>query len=198
MRSNPLHLSLAALALLATAGPVLRAVEPNYGFQFGLASTTGDIADEAEIKAMAGLGLHMLIPVAEGQAIRPRVDIWSGSKSVTYLSGGNSLKTEVTLTTTLLGADYLYYLQGNRDRGLYFLAGLALSANKGELELALNGAREKDSASCTRPAYTLGAGYQLGRRWGLEARYNTTSFAHTGFDTLNVNTFSFAATFRFK
>ena len=198
MRKRPIHLPLVALALLVTATPALHAIEPNYGFQFGLASTTGDLSEKAEIKTMAGIGLHMVLPVASDQAVRPRLDFWSGSKEVTVVSGPASVTTKVSFSTFLVGADYLYFLQGGRDQGPYLLGGLGLSSNSATLELNVNGVAVKDSGSCTKPAYTLGAGYQLGRRWGLEARYNATSFQAKDEEALNVNTVSFAATFRFN
>ena len=200
MNLRTTHLPLAALALMVAAGPVLRAEDTKYGLQFGLASATGSVTDQTGIKNMAGIGLHMVVPIAEGQAIRPRLEVWSGSREKTYnFVGQSEEKVTTTFSTTLLGADYLYFLNGTQDRGPYLLAGVGLSSNHAEVKDQQDGTSSTWSGTATKPAIALGAGYQLGRSWGLEARYGNTTFkdSDTGMSSY-INTVSFSATFRFN
>ena len=202
---RPTAFLLPLTVLLLVASPVLRAADLKYGLQFGLAATTGDLTKhDIDIDAMGGLGFHMIIPVAPNQAIRPRLDCWTGSASETVTSFAGSQSTKLTATTISLGADYLYFVQDAREHGPYLLAGLGYSSNKAELEVpAPGGWAVSINSTSNQPAYTLGGGYQLGRRWGLEARYNTTRYqapdnVYGANVNINMNTITFAATLRFN
>jgi hypothetical protein len=154
--------SLLPALLLATGAA--HAAEPAFGFQGALALPTGDLSD------MAGLGLqaggHARWDFGRGHGIMARADAtFYGSKH------------GVTTSSLAAAGDYTYHLDQNR-RGLYFLAGISFI----NYSHSWNGVSNSNNGL----GFDIGAGFDLDKHLGLQARYTSHNLDSIGYGSLNL------------
>jgi len=199
-------LSLALVGLAALTAPALQASDLTFGAHAGLALPTGDLKTEVDSAARPTLGLHMNVAFGGGHVLRPRLELTGFSKTESASAAIGSVQRETRVKMTTVGADYLYYLEGNASRGLYGLAGAGLCASKVSSEFnvtsILGNGSKTDSFSSTKPYFSFGAGYQFNKHWGTEVRFNLAKHHTDATDTApevsgNLNTITAVATFRF-
>jgi len=228
---------LPALGLFALApGSSLSAAETTHGGQVSLAFPTGDMKDRFQAKTGFTLGLNSVVDFKNGHALRPRLDFMqsagkqqafevsipaSGSPfQVLFFTGGATVKT----TALSVGVDYLYYVSGATDQGLYLVAGTGVSFNRATLNVAalagggLATAYGSGTLRSTAPYLNAGLGYQFNKHFGVEAGYRFTRIASQdmtlsvhgaaagqpfsgpftqAFEAADLKTFTLAATLRF-
>ena len=183
------HLIPLTLGLFAfSAGSPLFSEDIKLGAQIGAGFPTGTLHTLVDGKAGFTAGAFALVDLREGRAIRPRLDYfhWRGTQPVlvpvNFFPGAPSPATAAQTTRVTcwsLGADYLRFLEGHTNEGVYLLAGLGISSNQREADVTLNSATLSGSGSrsqrSTRLALNVGAGYQFNPTFGAEAGYRLTS-----------------------
>ena len=153
------------LLLMASACALaLTAATPRFGVQGAVSLPSQDLADNAGLGLQ--LGGHARWTFKRGQALMARADL--------TLYGQNN---GANVTGLDLGADYIYHLE-RRPVGLYVLAGLSNQSFHTSFP-----ARSRDDSGL---GIDLGAGYDLDRHLGLQARYTTHNLGGLTYGALNV------------
>jgi len=150
----------------------------------------------------------MTFDLGKGWMVRPRLEYMAypeRSESSSYYDPnlGATYRDSASskITGWSMGADALYFLN-NRPQGAYLLGGLGVIAWKLEGEASAwvtgPGVSEhegfSDSQTWNKLAFTVGAGYQFNRTFGLEGRLVMSKI---GDDDNTANMFQAVATFRF-
>lgn len=175
------------LALAALAASALSASEFTGGLQLGPAFTTGDMKTLTDGKTGATLVFFGLWDLGGGQVVRARLDgiAASGSPSSFPTSVGAVPMTPgdtISASTSTLGGDYLYFLEGTRERGVYLGAGLGVARNKVDLDIKNVGGTGLNivgTQTTTSLGYGLYAGYQFNRNWNVELILHGSQFKHS-------------------
>jgi hypothetical protein len=149
----------------------LAAQEVRFGVQGALSLPANDLSDNAD--AGLQLGGHARWDLSQGSGLMARVD-------ATFY-GENA---GVTVDDLALAVDYTYHFQ-RRQRGLYVLAGLS----EQNYHTSFNGYSQNNDGL----GFDFGAGYDLDRHVGLQARYTTNSFDYGTYSALNLGvTYTFS------
>ncbi len=170
------------LPLVALLAVPAMAQDVHFGFHAGLNFPMGggsningtsgfDISAKDAVDSKIGFAIGIDVPINfnGGHSIRPRLDYTTNSGSASsslFPSGGVDGK----VTSTFLGADYLYHFSGKADNGGYLAAGLGMANTK--LEFSGGGSSIDDNKSAF--AWTLGGGWQFTPMFGAELRYTHT------------------------
>ena len=157
---------LAAVACGLMAAP-LAAQDVRFGVQGAVSFPTGDLSDVANLGLQ--LGAHARWNFHEGHGLMARVDLTSYSRNDGY--GSSSLGA---------GADYTYHLSRNQ-RGFYFLAGLSVQDYSRDFP--------DGTAHDSGLGLDLGAGYDLDRNFGLQARVTSIDAGHATLAALCLGVF---------
>lgn len=161
--------------LLLSLGVCLQAQTPTrFGLSCQVDAPLSDLRTDLNNKVGGGASFQVSIPVGEVTLFRPRFDLDSYPVSSSY-SRHESYRQEVALSSTGLGADWLCAFSGNRDKGLYGLAGVGVlqwfqthsSWNRKNDNSWQSIETKKNRVS---PWVALGLGYQFNRVVGLELR----------------------------
>jgi opacity protein-like surface antigen len=168
------------LFLLATAS--LGAADFTGGIQLGPAFPLGDMKTLTDSSVGGQLNLFGLWTIDGGHMIRARLDGTAASgkpKSIPSPAGPQTLNGQVKIDASIgsLGADYLYYLNGSRDAGPYFGAGLA--AGTAKLSLALAGNSNTTDFNSSTAVLGLYGGYQFNSHWSAELTFRSARFKKT-------------------
>jgi hypothetical protein len=152
-----------AILILGTALS-LSAQDVRFGVQGALALPDNDLTDNAD--AGLQLGGHVRWDFGQGNGVVTRVDAtWFGQND------------GVTVNDLAIAADYTYHFE-RRQRGLYVLAGLS----EQNYRTSYQGFNQNDSGL----GFDLGAGYDLDRHLGFQARYTTNNFSDYTYSALNL------------
>ena len=165
------------LFLLATAS--LGAADFTGGIQLGPAFPLGDMKTLTDSSSGGQLNLFGLWAIDGGHMIRARLDgtVASGKpKSIPVPGGTLQLNGEQKIEASIgsLGADYLYYLNGSRDAGPYFGAGLA--AGTAKLSVNTSGGSNTTDFNSSTAVLGLYGGYQFNRHWSAELTFRSARF----------------------
>ena len=150
--------------LILSTGLALSAQDARFGVQGALSFPRQDLADVADTGLQAGG--HALWDFGVGRGLMARADLTSYGQNHDF-----------KVRTLAVGADYLYHFEG-RPRGVYALAGLAAQS--------FHTSRTGHSSNDSGLGVDLGAGYDLNRNLGLQARFTTTSLSSISYDALNL------------
>ena len=203
MRLIPNPLTLAILAFAIAFSPSLQAADYTFGVQFGLSLPTGDLKTLVDSNVGGELGVHMLVDFSGGYVLRPWLDLsaFNGDSKIRSVNGIDGPTTTQKASMGALGADFLYFLNGNSVKSPYVLAGAGYSNNELKREHVSGASTVTISGSTTKPYFTVGGGYQFNRRWGVEGRYTSTRWTDTkgiaGGKSANLNVWTATGTFRF-
>ena len=150
--------------LIMGSALALSALEPRFGVQGAVSLPTGDLSDNAD----AGLqvGGHAKWDFAGGHGVMARADM-------TFFGQNQG----IDVRDLAFAADYTYHFE-RRPRGLYVLAGLS----EQNYHTSFHGYSHNDNGL----GLDLGAGYDLDRHVGLQARYTTNSFSGMTYSALNL------------
>jgi hypothetical protein len=157
---------LSAAFLMLLGASTVQAAETAFGFQVTLSKPESDLDDAMDGKTGYGLGVHALVPFANGHAIVPRVD---------YTVYSNSVDTdrEVKFYAATIGADYNYYFSRRAGEGFYLMGGLGFASGKYEYTY--------DTATNSETKGTLyfqgGLGMAFTPNLGLELKYQHMKFS---------------------
>lgn len=168
--------------LLATAATLsLTASEFTGGAQAGPAMPLGDMRPLTDRRPGLTVALFGLWEYDEGLAWRLRADQTAASGrplSIPGASGQVQLdgRTRIGARSTSLGVDYLFYLEGRRDRGIYLGVGPELVQNRVTLE---DPGRIDGAYSQLALGLNVSAGYQLNRHWQVELSGRTSRFSRS-------------------
>jgi hypothetical protein len=152
-----------AILIMGTA-LALSAQEVRFGVQGALSLPAGDLTDNAG--AGLQLGGHARWAFNGGHGIMARAD-------ATFFNE----KYGVTVSDLAFAGDYTYHFE-RRQRGLYILGGLSQQTYR----TSYHGDSRHDSGL----GLDLGAGYDLDRHVGLQARYTNNSFNDFTYSALNL------------
>ena len=152
-----------AILIMGTA-LALSAQDVRFGVQGALSLPTNDLADNAN----GGLqgGGHVRWDFNRGHGLMARADV--------TLFGKND---GVEVSDLAVAADYTYHFE-RRQRGMYVLGGLA----QHNYHTSYRGSSRNDGGL----GLDLGAGYDLNRNLGLQARYTTNNFSDMTYSALNL------------
>jgi len=152
-----------AILIMGTA-LALSAQEVRFGVQGALSLPAGDLSDNAG----GGLqvGGHARWAFNGGHGIMARAD-------ATFFGQ----KYGVDVSDLAFGGDYTYHFE-RRQRGLYVLAGLSQQ----NYRTSFQGYSQSDSSL----GLDLGAGYDLDRHLGLQARYTSSNVNEMTYAALNL------------
>ena len=142
----------------------LSAQDVRFGVQGALAIPSGDLSDNAD--AGLQLGGHAKWDFTHGHGLMARID--------TTFFGQND---GVNVTNLGVAADYTYHFE-RRQRGLYLLVGLSDQ----NYHTSFDGYSRNDNGL----GLDFGAGYDLDRHTGLQARYTSTSISNATDSALNL------------
>jgi hypothetical protein len=142
----------------------LSAQEVRFGVQGALSLPANDLADNAD--AGLQLGGHARWDFGRGHGVMARAD-------ATFFGQNDG----VTVNDLAIAADYTYHFE-RRQRGLYVLAGLS----EQNYRTSYQGYSQNNSGL----GFDIGAGYDLDRHVGLQARYTTNSFDFATYSALNL------------
>jgi len=142
----------------------LSAQEVRFGVQGALSLPAGDLTDNAGAGLQVGANARWAFN--GGHGIIARAD-------ATFFGQ----KYGVDVTDLAFAGDYTYHFE-RRQRGLYVLAGLSQQ----NYHTSFQGYSRNDSGL----GLDLGAGYDLDRHVGLQARYTTNSFNDFTYSALNL------------
>jgi len=116
-----------------------------------------------------GLGFQTVLDQGNGMAIVPRLDYFHTSDAVTLTSTGAPVQASVKTSIPSLGVDYdWFFLSSETGKGLYAIAGLALTSISMEMTgtTAIYSARDTTRKNTLIPQ--LGLGYQFSRHFSME------------------------------
>lgn len=153
------------LAILTMGAALsLSAQEVRFGVQGALALPAGDLSDNAD----AGLqvGAHARWDLTQGHGLMARTDVTSFGQN-----------DGVNVTDLAFAVDYSYHFE-RRQRGLYILGGLS----EQNYHTSFQGYSRNDSGL----GFDLGAGCDLSRNVGLQARYTINNFSYATYSALNL------------
>ena len=136
----------------------------HYGVQGALALPGGDLADNAGVGLQ--VGGHVRLDLGEGHGLMGRLDLTSFGR-----------KDGLNASSFGAAADYTYHFGRNR-RGLYVLAGLGLGSYYREFP--------GGSVNDTALGLDLGAGFDLDRHIGLQARYTSARAGGEDLSAMNL------------
>lgn len=176
--SAPLALALALCPAGLQAGDRVQfggAVQVNLPFT--------DLKSDAHGRLGWGAAFQVAVDLGGGHLIRPRLSVDSYRlKGPLSLSGDR--QDSVGLTGTGLGADYLYYLGGKKDGGLYLLGGLG--AKRWSVDFSSYDRQGNTYSYSVTEAHrrtslesALGLGYQVKSWFGVEARLTHSRYEGT-------------------
>lgn len=174
------------LAGAALAAAALSAQDVHFGLAAGLSLPTGDLKTYTDNRTGFSLGAHALVDLGDGHTLRPRLDYTSFSEKTGFYK----------LAQTAFSVDYLYFMNGKPNEGVYLGAGLGLASNKYSAS-NLDYDPPTYNRTNTKPVFTVTAGYQFNDQWGAELRYHGSRFTDEYDTTTSVNFITAAATFRF-
>jgi len=152
------------LFLVMGSALALSAQTPRFGVQAGLSMPTNSLGDNAN--AGLQLGGHAKWDFKRGHGVMGRADL--------TFYGQNH---DIDVTNLAAAADYTYHLEGGQQ-GVYLLGGLSLQNYHTSFPAT--------SRNNSGLGLDLGAGYDLDRHLGLQARYTTTSFSDFTYAALNL------------
>lgn len=152
-----------AILIMGTA-LTLSAQEVRFGVQGALSFPANDLTDNANTGLQGGG--HVRWDFKQGHGLVARADL--------TLFGRND---GVDVSDLAVAADYTYHFE-RRQRGLYVLAGLS----EHNYRTSFHGDSRNDGGL----GLDLGAGYDLDRRFGLQARYTTNNFSDMTYSALNL------------
>jgi outer membrane protein W len=169
------------LFLLATAS--LGAADFTGGIQLGPAFPLGDMKTLTDSSTGGQFNLFGLWTIDGGHMIRARLDGTAASgkpQSIPSSAGNLKLNGDVKIDASIgsLGADYLYYINGSRDAGPYFGAGLAAGTAKVSLANTSGNTSTTDYNSSSAVLGLYG-GYQFNRHWSAELTFRSAKFKKT-------------------
>lgn len=154
-----------ALAILIMGTALsLSAQEVRFGVQGALSLPANDLTDNANTGLQGGG--HVRWDFRQGHGLMARADL--------TLFGRNN---GVDVSDLAIAADYTYHFE-RRQRGLYVLAGLA--------DHNYHTSFQGDSRNDSGLGFDIGAGYDLDRNFGLQARYTTNNFSYATYSALNL------------
>jgi hypothetical protein len=153
-----------SIMILCLGTLALSAQDVRFGVQGALSLPTSDLSDNAYLGLQAGG--HARLDLHEGHGLIGRGDL-------TFFSQNNG----VSVTDLALAADYSFHFY-RRQLGPYVLAGLSLQ----NYRTSFVGTNANDSGL----GVDLGAGYDLDRHLGFQARYTTNSFSNYNYAALNL------------
>jgi hypothetical protein len=142
----------------------LSAQEVRFGVQGALSLPANDLTDNADPGLQ--VGGHARWDFGQGQGLMARAD-------VTYFGQNDG----VNVTDLAFAADYTYHFE-RRQHGLYVLAGLS----EQNYHTSFQGYGQNNDGL----GFDIGAGYDLDRHLGLQARYTTNSFDYGTYSALNL------------
>lgn len=177
---NTKHVALAIAAAL-TISSAAQAQDIHFGFNVGRSMPQSDAKD---LDGGYTAGFWVPFEFNGGHTIRPRLDYTSNK--------GNLFIFSTTVTTTHLGVDYLYNINGKAGEGFYLLAGLGYAKTQVSVDSFFGSGSGDKSAF----AFGAGLGYEFTPMFGIELRYAST---HPGSgDNIFKNDYvNVSATFRF-
>ena len=135
-----------------------------YGVQGALSVPANDLADNGNAGLQAGA--HAQWDFRGGHGLMARADL-------TFYTSNNG----TSVNNLAVGADYTYHFE-RRQLGPYVLAGLSQQ----NYHTSFSDFSRNDAGL----AIDLGAGYDLDRHLGLQARYITNSFSSLTYSSLNL------------
>lgn len=165
------------LVLLLLASATLGAADFTGGLQLGPALPLGDFKTVTDGSTGFQFSLFGLWDLDQGHAIRARFTSTGASgkpRNIPTSAGPAPLggDYEVTLNASSLGADYLYFFNGNAKDGPYAGAGAALARNGISLTLGNFSGRDTNTAA----DFGLYTGYHFTPHWSAELAYHTSRF----------------------
>ncbi len=153
------------LVILAMGSALaLSAQDVRFGVQGALSLPTNDLSDNASTGLQ--LGGHAKWDFRHGHGLMARADL-------TFYGQTNS----ISVNTIAAAADYTYHFEQSQ-RGLYLLAGLSQQ----NYHTSFPNFSRNDSGL----GIDFGAGYDLDRHLGLQARYTTNSYSNVTYSALNL------------
>lgn len=153
------------LAILIIGGALpLAAAEVDFGVQAAASLPTSNLSDNAYVGVQGGG--HMRWDFSHGHGIMFRADL-----AVYPQNGGTSVNGFA------VAADYTYHLEGHHT-GLYVLGGLS--------QASYHTSFSSYSRSDSGLGFDVGAGYDIDRHVGLQARYTSYSFTGLTYSAMNV------------
>jgi hypothetical protein len=168
MYTRTLLLSLALGACLQASAPV------HFGCAFQVNAPLSDLKTDLNDKVGFGGSFQVSFELGERGFVRPRLDLDTFPVS-SYNRSGSNYHQEVGLNSVGLGADWLYAFSGNRNQGVYGLAGIGvlqwsqtmIAADHSHDSIWSSTDTKKNRVS---PWISLGLGYQINHLVGLELR----------------------------
>ena len=151
--------------LLAGTALSLAAQDVQFGVQGGISLPAADLSNKASL-GLTGGG-HARWDFSQGHGLMARADL-----DLFTSNGGTNV------TGLGVAADYTYHLE-RRPAGFYFLAGL----NQLSFRTSPSAGPSRSDSSF---GIDLGAGYDLDRHLGVQARYTTNSFNSLSYAALNL------------
>jgi opacity protein-like surface antigen len=147
--------------------------QPTYGLSVQLNSPLGDLKDDTDKSLGGGLSFLMQWNLAQGHAIRPRLDLNIFNVSQ-YEPSHSNYRESRNLSSVGIALDYLYYA-GGTPRGLYLTAGAGvtrwdLSYTTSDRSGSTYSSSYDSNKNTTSLGLAAGLGWQFTRVLGLEAR----------------------------
>jgi hypothetical protein len=172
-----------AFALALTVTLALQAVpahgaSPRFGLQGTLSLPQDDLQKLVDSGKGLGVGLFVDCPVLASSTLRPRLDLIR-YQTATFQDPG--YRDERQWSTSALGVDYLWYVDGRRS-GCYVALGLV--ETRFHQDLKVNGV--PDASETTRLGLSLGLGYGLDRHWEANLRITRTEIGSITMTALNL------------
>lgn len=171
-------LAIAAALMISSAA---QAQDVHYGFNVGRSEPQGDVKNYVDGGYTAGFWVPF--EFNGGHTIRPRLD-YTSSKGTFFIVSD-------TITTTHLGVDYLYNINGKASEGFYLLAGIGYAKTQISFGGFASGGGDKSAL-----AFGAGLGYEFTPMLGIELRYASTH-PGSGEELLKNDSLNVSATFRF-
>ncbi|BDU76168.1 outer membrane beta-barrel protein [Mesoterricola sediminis] len=173
------------LCALAFAGATQgSAAERAFSLELGLARPTSDLKEYNNGTTGLALGGAFQVDLGDGHLLRPRISLTRFQETTGYYA----------LSQAALAVDYLYFLEGRAERGFYVDGGLGIASNRYTCSTNPIYAQADE-----RPVFSVGAGYQFNRAWGVEFRASASKFTDrtTVNAVSNVQFLDVLATYRF-
>lgn len=174
----------------------LRADAPIFGGQFTLSQAESNLGGTSRYfssRIGAGGGLHCLIDLGGGHALRPRGDVAffrSGPVKVMASDSSVELYREDAKSRILsLGVDYNYFTTYSHEEGGYFLLGVGRSklqctgAVLTSVGMGTPPVPLPSTQSATATSFSVGFGWRLTPHLGSEFRFSQAAFKNVGTDS---------------
>jgi opacity protein-like surface antigen len=146
---------------------------PTYGLSLQLNSPMGDLKEDTDKRLGAGASFLIQWNLAQGHAIRPRLDVNAFNVSQ-YEPSHSNYRESRDLSAIGLGVDYLYYVNGT-PKGLYLTGGVGVTrwdlsyTTSDRVGNAFSNSYDR-TKNTTSFGLAGGLGWQFTRVIGLEAR----------------------------